>query len=288
MPVFNKINAIPTGGAIGMSFTTVTGTISLSRAVSGSSTFTTLYNGPNTTPTGKNQYWLDYGELAPLNPTTSYVYKVTDTSGNVVSDAIVPSGAVTIDSYNLTDIVIRLMQAGLNNLTTPPGIAKPTVTIAMPMGGFPVLPYVVIFPIMLEQDAQKIGNAVNQTNNYNKWHINELARYNIQVSVLTANPNEMLFFREAVIGIFKTICATVLPDLGQNVSHNYMATATQVVGDFQNKSPGFFEIAVLLEFTGDYSITISTNYGIIEHIDEKLYDYTGDNLLVEIITPPNP
>lgn len=178
---------------------------------------------------------------------------------------------------------MRLLQAGLNNIATPPGIATAKVTFAMPQGGLPALPFVVIFPVMLQQDAQKLGNDVNQSIT-NQWTINELARYHFQVSILTKNAQEMLFYRDAVIGIFKTLVATVLSRIGQDVEHNYIASASQATGDFTNMSPGFFHQDVLLEFVGVFNITIQTNYGIIEHIDEKMFSPDG-TLLAEVITP---
>lgn len=286
MPSIDRVNPIPTGGAFGITCTTISsGTISLSRAVSGSTSFTTLYSGPPTTTTGTGQFFLDFGDNGLLDPATFYVYRITDTIGNATSIAAQPVGQLEVNAMPTTDIVMRLMQEGLNNLATPAGIPRPTVSFAMPQASLPPLPFVVIFPVMMKQAAQKLGRDVELTDDVtNQWSINELAENMLQVTILVAGAREMLFYRDAVIGIFKTICAEVLSEIGNDVEHEWIVTATQSVGDFNNMSPGFFQMDILLKFTGIYDITITRNYGLIEHIDEKAFDMNG-NLLEEAIIP---
>ena len=182
MPQFTSIYAIPTGGAIGLQFSTAaSGTISLSRATSGTSglsAFTTIYSGASTTCNGSGQFFADVGDYlpGPLTAAALYVYQLTDSSGSVQSAPVVPVAGTNLEQDGLTALMIRLMQAGISNIQPPPGIATANVYQAMPLVGWPPMPFVVVTPELLQQEEVPIGQDVEKPSLTNTWTQTEQAR----------------------------------------------------------------------------------------------------------------
>lgn len=295
-PVFNKIQVVPTGGAITVSFnTSPSGAISLSRMASGASGFTApqvLYAGLPLKGNGINQFFLDYGDLtpSPLLPNLNYVYTLSDQNGTISTAPIQTPSAFTLDEDQTLQILTRLLQAAVNNGVPPTGAKSVRVTHAMPLNGDFPMPLMVIAPELLQQDEQKIGDDVELPNENNIWTMTEFVKRVFRVSVITQTAVEREYYKRLIIGVFKIACAYVFAPIGENLVHNYQAASYQVTGPSTGNNPGFYGCDVMLEITGSLNLNIQTSYGIIEKIDATLtLPSNGSDVAstIEVVVPIN-
>jgi hypothetical protein len=271
--VFLKTTPIPTGGAVSLLFNTgVSGTIALARATSGVggiSAYTTLYSGATLTESGKNQFFLDYGDglPSPLVSGTTYVYQLTDTdSSTVQTGGVLTPSAFNLESDGITQILIRLLQAAVTNNVPPEGVKPARITQAMPLNGIVPLPMIVITPELLQQGDQKIGEDVELPDKNNIWTMSEFAEFLYRVSVLATTAVERDYYRDLMIAAFKIAQAYVFQFLGDNITHTYQAASYQVSDLPNNKLPGFYGCDVMLSMIGTFNLAIFTSYGLIETI----------------------
>src|ERR1700733_6966638 len=124
--------AIPSGGDVLLSLPDyeqpipdVT-TITVARGIAGGDTWTTLYSG---SPLLK---FLDVGDglPGPLDQATSYAWQVTDARGTTTTAGVTPSSSISTQPDEMTQMLIKLLQGGLNGLVLPPGYGvPPNITI---------------------------------------------------------------------------------------------------------------------------------------------------------------
>lgn len=264
-------SVVPTGGAIILDFTldseiTPKSPMTLSRAISTDGTlsaFTQLYTG------NALQLFIDVGDSLPkpLAPGTSYVYRVTDATGALEqTEPLLPTGSILIDPDGLTSLLIRLLQAGVSNMTLWPGIKLATVSNAMPITGFPTLPFVVVNLDLIQQENVPIGQNTEQPDGSNIWTVASYAKRIWRVSVLSTTAAERDFYRDGLIAIFQSLLGSVFSALGSNMSHRFQAASGQTSDEYQGKSPGFYFADVMMEVLGVFNTTIQTSFGLIETI----------------------
>lgn len=294
---------VPTGGAIALTLTTaISGAINLSRATSGLpagsglSAFTTLYSGaPFATklmPDGDpfETPYIDTGDLlpAPLNPAQLYVYQLTDVNGSVQTPPLLPAVELNIQQEPLTQMLIRLLQAGINSLTPSSfnvsGGKIPQVLYDMPLAGFPPMPFVTVNLEILEQREIPIGQNVQNTDSVGNWTITGFARFLYRISVFANSSQERDFYRDAVIGIFRGILQSVFVPLGKDVRHSFMSTTGQVVKDKIQEIPGFYYSDVMLEFQGTFNTLITITYGLINTINFTATTPDGTTIEAQVTT----
>jgi hypothetical protein len=265
---------VPTGGAVllqmsGYVAPTVTGMMSLTRAVQGTSgpgPFTTLYTGPLLAA------WLDTGDAlpAPLTAANGYVYQLSEvntlgqTTSTVQVGPLYPASAMASAPDGMTQILIRLLQGGMNNLALPPGIALPQVTSVMPQGGWQSLPLIVLNLELIQQEQTQIGEDVMQPDVSNTWEIPCITKRMWRVTVLSKNATERDFFRDSLIAMFRVLKATVFAQLGQDVTHDFQAVSGTDVNEWEGKTPGFFYSDILMSLSGVSDTVVMTGYGIIK------------------------
>lgn len=263
---------IPTGGAVGIQFETVSsGNIVLQRATSGASglsAWETLYSGQPLTETGVGQFYLDVGDLlpGPLRPETVYVYRVTDVSGTTASSGMLPAARLVLENDPLEMVLVRLLQGGINNLTVPASGRKAQVLQAMPIAGFPPMPFVVINNDLTQQSIQSIGEDVELPSSSNIWLMNEIVKRVWRISVMSTSSQERDYYRDAVIAFFKMGLAYAFAPIGQNIEHDWQATSYQIAKETDAMVPGFYGADVLLTMTGTFNLKIITSYGRISTI----------------------
>ena len=266
---------VPVGGAIALSMA-CSGATTLTRTVSGGSPVT-LYSG--------NQilYYLDTGDQlpAPLDPTLNYTYTLTDVNGSVSTGYIQPATSLNIDQEPLTQILMRLLQAGVNSLVVPAGLKRAQVLQAMPIAGVPAMPFVTINQDLLQQEEVPIGQSVLQPVD-NSWTITGFCKRMYRVSILSTSGQERDFYRDAIVGIFESIYQSVLQKIGIDVHHEYQVASGQVARDLDGMSPGFYYSECLLTFVGTLNVTITCNYGIISTIKTDSTGAEGSNTNTEV------
>lgn len=261
---------VPTGGAILFDFTAL-GTVSpgspmtFSRATSVSgvvSAFVPLYTGDALA------LFIDAGDglPQPLTATTAYVYRLQDPTGTVLTAALVPGGEILVEPDVLTSLIIRLLQAGVTNLIIPDGVTRAVVSNAMPLTGFPPLPFVVVNLDLIQQENVPIGQNVVNPDGDNVWTQASYAKRIWRVSILARSADERNFYVEALTAIFQSMLGSIFAALGSNMSHRYQVASGQTADEYQGKSPGFFFADLMMEVLGVFNTSIQTSFGRIEAI----------------------
>ena len=271
--------AIPTGGAIGLKLTTaVSGSVVLSRAVSGVSgltAFTQLYSGSPYSETGETVFYLDIGDQTPgpLLNGTQYVYRLTDVNGTVDSPPVTSASSITLERQDYTQIIIALLRGSINAAgNLPDGVQKANVLNAMPLQGNPALPCIFVNPEILQQEELPIGvddeNAgdLRQPATENVWTQTEQDRHVFRLTVLSLNAVERNFYRDFIVAVLRMSLAYAFSQFGADTSRNFEATCYQSVDQTNLMIPGFYACDVLFEFVANSNIKVVTSYGIIEHI----------------------
>lgn len=261
---------VPIGGVILLTMPTYStpaaiaaaGTTTLQRqAGGGSNPWVTLYTGPPLA------VWVDPGDYLPssLRPATSYMYQLTDANGTAVAGPLLPVATVSPAEDTLTQLVIRLLQAGVNNLTLPTGIGSVQVTTQMPLGGWQALPFIVVNLDLLQQQDTNIGEDFENPNVNNKWTIATFAKYIWRVSILSRSATERDYYRNSIIMLLRVLKATVFSQIGSNMRHDIQAASGVDVNEWEGKSPGFYYADVMFTVEGSLDAIVTTNYGLIEN-----------------------
>jgi hypothetical protein len=92
------------------------------------------------------------------------------------------------------------------------------------------------------------------------------------MSVLALNVRERDFYKDACLSAWFTM-QPVLSLIGQDLVTDWQATNTQTADDL--KIPGFYESAIMLELTGQFNISMQTQYPIISSIVGTVSGYTA-------------
>lgn len=276
--------AAPIGGIVTIALNgAASGNFTLERAASGQP-FAVIASGSGMCPT----FFVDLGEgmPSPLLTNQLYQYRYTDPSGQTVTPFISPSATLDVETDPFTQIIIRLIQAGLNSLVIPAGMNLPQVTHAMPLGGQIPLPLIVVNQDLIQQENPPIGQSqpMQILPNQFSYIISGMAKRVYRISVLSLNALERAFFRDQCIGIFAAAYQPIFTQLGLDVEHHWQAASGQVAKDVDGKMPGFYFAEILLEFTGVFNVSISSTYGFIAQIDFQATDQ--NNALTEVLIPP--
>lgn len=262
------LDPIPCGGAAIVNYqTTDSGPWTLSRSalVSGVATMSTVLASGTALPNGRGR-WLDIGDgtAVPLLQSGTYQYAFTTASGTATA-TLAPGNEIQLIYDDYTDMLIRLLKAGLSALTPPDGIAFPNkanVIHAMPLTATPALPIVSVSEELMQQAQVKIGPATNDSIFRNSYVAACQVDRRFRITVMATTPAERDFLKFAVLGIFQTIVGPVLGRLGQNVSHHFQAASNQRTE--KDMGPGFYYCDVALSFTGVFSTEVKTGFPIVE------------------------
>lgn len=215
------------------------------------------------------QVFVDIGDGSntPLDTSLSYIYRFTTAAGVVDTPPLTVGCSISLEPDHVSAILYRALQSGIAALKLPAAFTnKPVVMHAMPLAGegTPTLPAVSFNETFLQQEEYRIGEDVDEDSTVNEWHVASQALRHYTVFVMAANVREREYYKDAVIAIYNSILGPILNRIGNNSRHRFQSTSSQVVG--RANEPGFYFAEILLEFTGLYSVGISTTYGLIENI----------------------
>jgi hypothetical protein len=275
-PVVNTTK-IPTGGGVVLNIPTYlqpppgTGDTTISRAVYGStglSSFTQLYSGvPLFT-------WIDVGDLlpGPLLSGASYVWQVSDGNGTTQTGPVVPASILQTRPDALTQLMLRLLQAGVDGLSgsRPAGVNGILVSTAMPQGGLRSLPLLILNLDLIQQEETQIGQDIDNPDGSNVWTIWVNAKRVWRVSIFGRNPTERDFYRDSVIAMWQVWHSSVFAPIGLNVSHRFQAASGTDVSESEGLSPGFYYADIMLELDGVFDVAVLDSFGIIATLDTTL------------------
>ena len=258
----------PTGGMVVLepSSNTAYGSWTLARylSVSGQSVSgTTLFQGASGQP--KMSVWVDMGDGAnqPLNTNSLYAYQFTTSNGTIETPPLSPACSLLIEPDHVNDILYRALQTGIAALTLPAGFTNtPEVTHAMPLAGagIPRLPSISFNESLLQTQQFRIGEDVDYDDKANEYQIATQALRHYTIFIIASTVREREYYKDAVVGIFSGLLQ-VLNKIGNNISHRFQISSTQVTG--RPMEPGFYVAEILLEFTGLYTVGVTTSYGVV-------------------------
>lgn len=274
LPDYITVEVLPTGGVVGLTMYSLDqkGPWTLTRSLVGSTAAPTiLYDGPPMAPSGNPAIGIPFidagdGTSLPLNPTKQYAWTFTTFNGTVTTAPIFPICSITVEPDHLSSLMIKMMQAGVESLRVPAGYNnKPTVMHAMPLTGNPPLPLISVNEDLLQQEYVGIGDSVNTDIRLNQYVLSAIVKRRYSVTVITTTTDERKFYRDAIISIFRTMCGPALGRLGSNISHQFQAADSQEVS--RDQQPGFYYSVVMLEISGNFNVTVTTDYGLVEVIN---------------------
>lgn len=260
-----NLSVIPTGGSVlldlpdylsppsGVTNITIARAVS---GVSGLSSFSTIYSGEPVLT------WIDAGDLlpSPLLSGSAYVWDVSDVRGTTRVGPVYPASTVLPAIDGLTELIIRLLQGGVNNLTLPAGIDTVQVTTQMPQGGWQALPFIVVNLDLIQQTETQIGQDVQNPNPSNLWNIVVYAKRIWRITVLSRNAKERDYYRDSLIAMFQVLLATVFVPLGLEVHHTFQAASGTSSSEYEGKTPGFYYADLMLEVDGTYDVGVMTAF----------------------------
>ena len=275
-----SMSVLPTGGAVLLAFygaqagnfappsgATV---LTLSRAASGAS-YLQIYSG------APLPFWCDAGDgpltsSTPLDPATSYMWQAVDSGGTTTVGPVVPGGSIVTSPDSFTQLLIRLLQAGLDNAPRPAGVTVNSiqVTTKMPSGGWGTLPFAVVNLDLIQQSETMVGQDVLAPDAQNRWTLPGWARRVWRVSVLSPSADERDFYRDALLIVFRALKATLFSQVGQNIRHTFQAASGTSADEWVGLGPGFYYADVVMEIEGTFDVTIATGFGPIGAIDVTL------------------
>jgi hypothetical protein len=230
-----------------------------------SNTPVTIYSGVFT------PVYIDVGDSLPkyLNFSTSYWYTITDPSGSYTVGPIIPAPELAVFSNYLDGVLFRLFSAGVSAIAVPSNFNPIRVEQAMPLtpgSDATKFPFVVMNLDLEQQDSLQIGEDVLfSQSNLNILPLNILRRYSI--NILSHSAQERDFYKDAVKGVIYTVMIA-LQQIGQNFVYDYQSSSTQVSEDLM--MPGFYASTIMLEFTGLFNMTITTQLPLIEYIEPAI------------------
>jgi hypothetical protein len=289
------LNVLPVGGCVMLQFygaekgdfAPPSGVVSitLSRAVSGG-TFVQLYSGPPL------PVWADVGDgpstsSQPLDPTLSYEWQVTDSTGTTQVGPATPAGAIVTVPDGLTALLIRLLQAACDNAPKPSGVSVQSVqvTTKMPAAGWGAMPFVVLNMDLIQQRDTSVGQDVLIANAQNQWTLPGWSRRVWRASVLSQDADERDFYRDTLLIAWRALKATLFSFVGQNVRHDYQANSGTTGDEWLGQGPGLYWADVMMTLEGSFDVTILTGFGLIEQID--VFSTSAPGVTDEIEVPPS-
>lgn len=215
------------------------------------------------------QVFVDIGDGAntPLDSNQLYVYGLTTANGTVETPALSAACTIIIEQDHINSILFRALQSGIAALALPAGFNnRPTITHAMPLAGagVPTLPSIAFNETLLQPQNFRIGEDVDTDSLVNEFQISTQALRHFTIFVMTSNVREREYYKDAVIAIFSGLLP-ILDKIGNNISHRFQVSSSQLTG--RQNEPGFYFSEILLEFTGLYTVGVTTSYGVIEHFD---------------------
>ncbi len=269
---------VSTGGAIRLDLNSTDTNYVLTRSNVSTNTTSVLYSGVN-----DSCLYLDIGDGYTTNvnylPSGVYNYTITDSYGSTTTPNIIPTVYLTVFPEELDKIFIKLMKAALDALIIPNGFSKAQVYHAMPLGGYPPLPAVVIQQELLKQSEIPIGQQVYKDED--DMNMLSIATRRYSAAILSRNSEERDFYRVAIIGCFEAICLDVFSYLGNNIRHSFAVDSSMESTDEPNASPGFYYADCLLSFDGNFFVGINKQYPVIQSTAVTVSgSATGSNVVI--------
>ena len=160
-------------------------------------------------------------------------------------------------------LLIRLIQAALNNLVLPPGIQPAVVMTRMPQSGWPALPFINVNLELIQQTHTAIGHDLENPMADNVWALFATAKRTWRVTVTAPDAEERDFYRDTLLAILRVIDATVFSAIGLNMTHAVQAVSYPSAKERDGQIPGFYCADIMLDTDGNATALVKTDYPLI-------------------------
>lgn len=160
-------------------------------------------------------------------------------------------------------LLMRLIQAALDNLVLPAGIQPAVAMIRMPVNGWPAMPFININLEHIQQTETEIGGDFENPTANNIWTLFVMARRTWRLTVTTPSAEERDFYRDTLLAVLRILDATVFSAIGLNVTHSVQAASFPVARERDGQVPGFYCADILLQTDGTFTTSVTTDYPVI-------------------------
>jgi hypothetical protein len=276
-------SVVPTGGTIVLDITLGDPTFDINNTNITILRYTgSLSNAPVQVYTGPYlMIFFDDGVAQPsyLDFNTTFYYAVTDPTGTTTTPSITPTPQLVVFSDYLDKLMFRMFSAGMSALAVPADYNPIRVLNSLPltMGSEATkFPFVVMNLDLEQQEHLQIGEDIDFSfTNLNIIPMIIMKRYSL--NILSHNAMERDFYKDSAKGVILTMMQS-LTQIGQDFSYNWQASNTQEsAGIFPG---GFYCSVVMLEMTGQFNVSMNTNYPVIDTIAPVITDVASNVVLV--------
>ena len=160
-------------------------------------------------------------------------------------------------------VLIRLLQAALNNLVLPAGIQPAVVMTRMPQSGWLAMPFINVNLELIQQTYTAIGEDVENPTADNVWALFATAKRSWRVTVTAPDAEERDYYRDTVMAILRILDATVFSEIGLNNTHTLQATSYASAKERDGRVPGFYCADIILDTDSNATALVRTDYPII-------------------------
>jgi hypothetical protein len=160
-------------------------------------------------------------------------------------------------------VLIRLLQAALDNLLLPSGIQRAQVITKMPVSGWPAMPFITVNLELIQQTHTEIGEDVENPGPDNIWTLFAMAQRTWRVTITAPDAEERDFYRDTLLAVLRILDATVFSDIGLNNTHSLQAASYPVAKERDGRIPGFYCADIVLDTDSNFSTSVRTDYPII-------------------------
>jgi len=163
----------------------------------------------------------------------------------------------------MTRIIIRLLQAAINNLVLPAGIQPAIVMTTMPLSGWPVLPFINVNLELIQQNETAIGEDVENPTHDNVWALFATVQRTWRVTITSPDAEERDFYRDTLMSVLRVLDAAVFTEIGLNNTHTLQAISYPAAKERDGQIPGFYCADIIMNTDSNFTTLVRTDYPII-------------------------
>lgn len=171
----------------------------------------------------------------------------------------------------IDEMVLRVLQAGVDNLNLPNGYKPAAVMQEMPKTGTPELPFIFYTPVTVEQSQTQIGQDVPitlLTPGRQLATVSVQAKRTWHLGILSLTAGERDYYRDTCLAIFQAMLGSVFLPLGLDIHHSFRAQSSQSA--FRDFSPGMYQCDILYTVDGVFNTAIVPSYGLINAVSGSI------------------
>lgn len=163
----------------------------------------------------------------------------------------------------MTAVLIRLIQAALNCLVLPDGIQPAIVMTAMPISGWPALPFINVNLDLIQQHNTSLGEDIENPTGDNVWALFATANRTWRVTITSPDAEERDYYRDTLMAILRILDASVFTEIGLTNTHSLQAVSYPSAKERDGYIPGFYCADIMMDTDSNFTVLVQTDYPII-------------------------